>query len=399
MNNNDETIMNYGTVISLYWFSLYAYVAILAPYLMNELGLSYTVTGAILGSFGLSFIILRIPLGYCFGIMDSKKIMIVIGFVLSVISGFGFWFYSGTGLLLLLRFFAGVSAVLWLTYTDFPGYFNNRSVSKFVGIANSFTRLGQVTAIFTGGIVAALLGRRAPFLIAALAGVSGIILCVRNKERTPLKYRVFNFTELLDFANKRSSVLIIAILAAIFQFVVFSTTFGFVPVAASDMGSGDFQLGLLLTVTVLASILAAVLCGIYFVRLLGEKQTIITGFLLMAFSYAIIPFLPGIFWLYITQFFAGIGQGFVFSLLIEMSIKNISKMNKGLAATIFQMIYGIGMFAGPFVLGFISDLIGFSVSFWVAGIMGILGAVLAGTLITEDIFSYSIKEKVVEKPG
>lgn len=394
MKNREENVINFGTVISLYWFSLYIYLGIFTPFLSDR-GLNYTEIGAILATFGLAYILFRLLVGFCFGYFNGVKGLLATGLVLSAVSSSGLWFFSSPVILGFLRLLAGISAAIWLTYTGIPGYFNTRNVDRVTGIINSFTRLGQVSAVFIGGLAAFILGRGSPFLISAVGGISALVLVLRNKERTPARYRVVKLSELFSLLNKRSSVLVISLLAAVYQFIVFATTFGFVPLYAEEIGAGNFQLGLLMTLTIMASIAGSILCAIYFARLLGEKKTVVTGFVLLAVACSLIPFIGSLFWLFVVQIIAGFGQGLVFSLLIEMSVRNISRSNRGLVSGVFQTVYGLGMFTGPLVLGIISDLAGLSAGFWLAGGAGLLGAIISGTVVREELFSFSLKEKIV----
>ncbi|MFW6238904.1 MAG: MFS transporter [Halanaerobiales bacterium] len=398
MKNGEEKVLNFGTVISLYWFSLYIYLGVLAPFISDR-GANYTEIGVVLAFFGLAYLIFRLPVGFCFGYFRGVKVLLAVGLFLGMVSSFGFWYFTSPVILMIFRLLAGISAVIWLTYTGVPGYFNTRNADRVTGIINSFTRLGQISAVFIGGMVASFFGRGAPFLIAAVGGASALVLVLRNRERTPARYRVVKLSELVSLLNKRGSVLIISLLAAVYQFVIFSTTFGFVPLYASEIGAGNFQLGLLMTLTILATIVGSILCGVYFVRLLGEKKMVVTGFVILTIACSLIPFIGSVFWLYIIQIISGIGQGFVFSLLIDMSVRNISRSNRGLVSGVFQMVYGLGMFAGPLVVGIMADLAGLSIGFWLVGGASLVGAVFSGAVIGEELFSLSLKEKIVNKLG
>ena len=50
------------TVTALFWFAQYVYVPFLTPYLLS-LSITATVTGVIVGAYGVTQMLLRIPLG------------------------------------------------------------------------------------------------------------------------------------------------------------------------------------------------------------------------------------------------------------------------------------------------------------------------------------------------
>jgi len=58
--------------------SLYAYVPILSPY-AESLGASYKMVGMIIGSYGFTQMLLRIPLGIISDKMGNRKLFIISG--------------------------------------------------------------------------------------------------------------------------------------------------------------------------------------------------------------------------------------------------------------------------------------------------------------------------------
>ena len=54
-------------VTMMYWFSMYTYVPILSPY-VEHLGGSILVIGLVVGSYGFTQLLVRLPLG--FGLTD-----------------------------------------------------------------------------------------------------------------------------------------------------------------------------------------------------------------------------------------------------------------------------------------------------------------------------------------
>ncbi|MFW6238699.1 MAG: hypothetical protein ACOC5A_05655, partial [Halanaerobiales bacterium] len=108
MKSREENVINFGTVISLYWFSLYIYLGIFTPFLFDR-GVNYTEIGAILATFGLAYILFRLLIGFCFGYFNGVKGLLATGLVLSAVSSSGLWFFSSPVILGFLRLLAGIS--------------------------------------------------------------------------------------------------------------------------------------------------------------------------------------------------------------------------------------------------------------------------------------------------
>ena len=62
---------------SLFWFSLYTYVPIFPGYIENS-GVSHSMVGIIIGSYGFSQMIIRIPLGIISDRLNKRKLFIIL---------------------------------------------------------------------------------------------------------------------------------------------------------------------------------------------------------------------------------------------------------------------------------------------------------------------------------
>lgn len=362
-------------VTSLYWFSMYAYIPTFSPY-MESLGVPYRMVGIILGSYGFTQMIIRIPLGILSDRLNKKKVFVITGILLGIFSSGGLYFFKNPYLVLLFRSTAGVAAAAWVTFTVlFSSYYKENEASKSIGIINSFTKLGQVIAMLGGGIIAQRFGQQYPFLLAALGGLLGLVLSFGIKEIENIDQKPVKVSELLKVA-RNYSLLTVSFLAIIFQLIVFATTFGFIPVVAKNLGASSFHLGLITTVTTVPAILSSSLSGYFFTQRYGERNTIVGGFLIIALSCIVVPFINRLSILYLSQIINGFGQGIVFPILMGLSIKNVVHNKRGTAMGFFQAIYGLGMFTGPVLLGVLSDFAGMDIGFLIIGMIGFTGAFL-----------------------
>ena len=71
----------------------------------------------------------------------------------------------------------------------------------------------------------------------------------------------------------------------------------------------------------------------------------------------------------------------IFPALMGMSIASVPEEKRSTAMGFFQAIYGLGMFGGPVVIGYISHLWGLQSGYLAVGILGLVGAGLAGKFI------------------
>lgn len=362
-------------VTSLYWFSMYAYIPTFPPYI-KSLGVSNSVLGIILGSYGFTQMLIRIPLGILSDRLNRRKVFVIAGIMLGILSSGGLYLFDNPYLVLLFRSMAGAAAATWVTFTVlFSSYYKEDQTSRSIGVINAFTKLGQVIAMLAGGIIAQRYGQQYPFLLAALGGLLGLFLSFGIEEKPNIDHKPVQIKELLKLARNHS-LLTVSFLAIIFQLIVFATTFGFIPVVAKNLGATSIHLGLITTITAVPTIFSSYLSGSFFTPRYGERNTIVAGFIIIALSCIAVPFVNDLSILYLSQIVNGFGQGLVFPILMGLSIKNVVHNKRGTAMGFFQAIYGLGMFIGPVLLGIISDLAGINTGFWIIGMIGLIGAFL-----------------------
>ena len=374
-NSNPNTppklmIIIFAISTGLFWFSLYAYVPELSTY-AESLGASYKLIGIITGSYGLTQLLLRIPLGIVSDILGRRKPFILVGLFISIISSFITFMNPSASSLLITRLLAGVSAATWVVFTVlFSGYFHEKEATKSVGYINSYNAMGQLVSMILGGIISWRFGPRYLFLLALIGAIIGFFIALFITEINYNK-RPFNLSDYIQVA-KNPLLLRVSILAVLSQLITFATAFGFVPVLAKQMGAANVQLSLLTILAIIPAIFISRLAGDLFPRILGIKKTLIIGYLISAFLCILMPFIPTLSGLYVAQFFGGIGRSMVFPLLMGLGIQNVAGHNRASAMGLFQAIYGIGMVLGPILLGFIGDTYGLVSGFMFTGMISLI---------------------------
>lgn len=362
--------------IGLFWFSQYVYVPVFPAY-AREMGISYDMLGVILGSYGFTQMLLRIPLGIWSDTINKRRVFTVAGAVVSVASCIGMWLFPNEWGLLAFRGLSGVAAATWVIYTvAFAGMFEPGEASKAMGIVNAILNTGQVIAMFIGGWIAFNYGQEYTFLVAAAGGIIGIAFSFAAPEPDEQKRPALTWSGLIAMA-KRRNLAVASLLGFCLQILTYGTVYGFTPVAARQIGANNWELGMLQTLYILPGILASAISGTYFANRLGERFSIVAGFAATAAAYAVIPSLTGIYGLYLSQILGGFARGIVFPLLMSLAIKDIPGHQRASAMGVYQAIYGVGMFLGPVIVGMVSDRAGLDWGFWLIGAFGVVSAACA----------------------
>lgn len=373
MQNHRRTLL--FSISIFYWFAAYTYVPTLGPY-AQSLGASYEMIGLIFGSYGAVQFIMRVPIGLYFDAWGRRKAFVVAGAVLGAASAFGMWAFPSTWALLFSRALSGAAAAAWVGYTVlFASYYPAGDSPKAMGYINSAAAVGQVSAMFLGGLAAQWYGLAEPFLLGAFGGLIALALALFvPEEASPAK--PVNTAVLAEIIRDRR-LLRICGLGVLFQILTFATIFGFSPLAAKALGAGGFELGLLITVAILPSIAAAALSGTYLIQNLGEGGTLALGFVFMGISSVTIPFCSTLPALFLSQMACGFGRGMIMALLMGLSIRNFPSEKRATVMGFYQASYAGGMFAGPVMTGFIASWFSLNTGFFIIGLAGLAGACLA----------------------
>jgi predicted MFS family arabinose efflux permease len=370
---------------------MYTYVPVLTSYI-ESLGASHKMAGTIIGSYGFVQMILRIPLGILSDRMHKKKIFITIGLFFAALSGLGLLLSNNLSLILIFRALTGVAAATWVDFTIlFSSYYKKEETTKAMGTISFFNSLGQMTAMYMGGILADKVGYTSTFALGTVVGVVGIVLSfflIENHEKGAQKITLKGLTEVITDKN----LIYISLIAVLSQLLTFATTYGFTPVFADiNLHISKYQIGILTLFSSLPTAIASIVGGRYYVRKYGEKKVIICGFILVGIFTAVIPFVKYFWLLILTQMFVGFGRGLSFTMLLGLSIKDMPSNKRSTAMGFFQSIYGLGMFLGPVIMGLIGDFISLNQGFIILGIIGLFTGLLSYLCIKESSVVINIK--------
>ena len=362
-------------VTLMYWFSMYTYVPVL-PLYAASLGASYKMIGLVIGSYGITQLLLRVPQGILSDRWRKRKLFVALAMAVSCVSALGMWLLPDVAALLFFRGLSGVAATAWVVLVVlFSSYFSEAEAPRAYGIMNSLGFFGQMAGMFIGGLVAEWYGQTATFVLAAAGAAVGLLLSLAVRENVPVVKAPLRLAQVPGIM-RNFHLLVAAALASLVQLIVYGSLFGFVPVAAKNLGASNFELGLLTTLSAGASIAASMLSGGWFMQRLGLRRSVCCGFALLALTTAVIPWLETMVQLHISQILGGFGRGLVFPLLMSFSVASVDPAVKATAMGVFQSLYALGMFAGPVFVGAVADGISLAAGFWLCGLCGLTGLLI-----------------------
>ncbi len=362
-----------------FWASEYCHVPYFTPYL-RTLSMSATLIGFLTGTYGFTQLIVRIPLGIFADMSGRYKTLVRSGCFFTTISSLLLYVTTNVPLMFLARVLAGVAASNWVAFTVmYTGYFKPEESGKAIAQLNGYNNGGKLLAFFLGTLAASLWDYKVPLLMSVLTGAAGMIVSIFIKDnqgpgRTPVKFK-----ELL-LVFKDTTVLVPALLAIVFQMMGQGTAFSFTSDVARSMSATKVEIGVISCLFTATQIITSMFLMSSFAQKKPSEQLVFAGFGLYTVYCLMVGFAPGVWMLYPAQIVGGFANAVLTSILMSSAIKYVSPQKKSTAMGFYQAIYGIGMTAGPVLMGFFVDHTGYGGGF------GIFAAIAAATAVCGLIF-------------
>lgn len=102
---------------------------------------------------------------------------------------------------------------------------------------------------------------------------------------------------------------------------------------------------------------------------LGRKKVVILSALIISMNLLLISQIRSMAGLWLTGFIGGFGQGLIFPALSTYLIDYLGRENKGLALSLYNSLFDVGMGLGSMLYGWISEMVGLRSMYLVAGIL------------------------------
>ncbi|WP_281891051.1 MFS transporter [Paenibacillus sp. YYML68] len=363
-------------VTVLYWCSMYVYMPILSPYL-EHVGIAYTMVGVVLGSYGFTQILLRLPTGIVSDRLRKRKPFVVLGLLCLSLSCVCFLVSEQLGWMLGGRILAGVGASSWVAFTVmYAGMHAKEQTSRAMGMISLLIAGGQLLGMSMSGLLVESFGWLSAFWAGAGIGLAGCLLALGLKEPGGLEDRKPMRLEDVLPVMKDRLLWKVSTLSILAHSVLFITMFGFTPSYALHLGASKLQLTLLVLAFMVPHAATAYYSGRSLAPRFGAWPVVLTGFVVSAVCSAATSVVPTFGLLVLTQAVNGCVQGLHFPLLLSLSIQHVAEEKRATAMGFYQATYAIGMFAGPFLAGALNDWGGLRSGFYFAGLVGLIAAYL-----------------------
>lgn len=342
--------------IIFFWASEYCHTPYFTPYL-TALGFGSTLSGLIVGCYGFTQMIVRIPLGIATDATSGYKAVTIGGLFFTTLSSFGLWLFTDLWLIFIFRAFAGVAASAWIAMTvSYMQYYKEEDSVNATATLNSLNNMGKLLAFILGALAAQLVDYRTTLLMSFLTGLIGLVL-VLFIDKTEVKKTPMSVSHLV-VSIKNPQTLIPALLAAVSMMIVHATVFSFTSSIAEDLGAGALMLSVLSIIFTVTQILSTGFIKSDYIKGGNRSTQIAGGFVLMSVYLLILGLAPNSYIILVGQIVVGFAFALLNSLLMSECVKGVQAGERTTAMGIYQAVYGIGMTIGPIYMGSIRGSFG-----------------------------------------
>ena len=358
-------------VTFLFWFAQYVYNPYMTPYLLG-LGISASFAGVIVGMYGSTQLICRLPLGVMADHKQKHRLFILLGVALCALAAGIRVLSQNPVVLLCANAISGVASSMWISFTILNSlYYAPEELSRSIGSINAVNNAGILAAYILGGLLYARFGMVMMFWLSLGAGLLGVIVALFIRDE-PAKEGLPVGKLLSVVLQKR--LIVFSLLGTLFQFIVFATANSFASTVINNAGVTAVQLSICSALFTLGGMLSSYFVGSKPAQRIGPVKLSVIGFgLLAVYSFAL-PFMPNFLALAAMQFVGGCGGTSTFSIIMSDAIRDVPNEQRSTAMGFYQSVYAVGIMAGPALMGGLIDAFTITPAFAIVGAVCVVTA-------------------------
>lgn len=183
----DKSKLNYQKnllliIVVLFWFAQYVYVPFQTPYL-STMQVSSSMIGIIIGIYGFSQMILRMPIGIMADKNGRHKLFIILGVTASALASvFRIILEPQTGFLV-GNILSGFASAMWISFMVlYASYFTCENLQRAMGLIMAANNIGVLGGFVLSTLSYNHLGMNFLCLLSICSGVPAILLSFGIKE-------------------------------------------------------------------------------------------------------------------------------------------------------------------------------------------------------------------------
>ncbi|MDD3347637.1 MFS transporter [Oscillibacter sp.] len=359
-----------------FWFAQYVYIPFQTPYL-TAMGMTSQAVGIVLGAYGVSQMLLRLPIGVMADIGGTHKRRIVIGCFASGGASLVRILLDTGGGYFVANLLSGLASAMWISFMVlYMSYYSGEEQHTATSHLILCNNLGILLGFVTSTLFYDLVGMRVICAFSVAAGVLAMLLAMQLRE-APVVHGALGLGELLAVC-KNKKLLLFSALALIQQGLQMSTTMSFTTQIVRNLGASTAMVGVSSIVYMIAAVSSARFAASKFCTRLGPRFWIPAIFGAMAVYCVLVPNIGSIPGICALQLIPGLATGIQYTFLTSEAMQQIEPKKKSTAMGCYQAIYALGMTTFPVLCGQAAERTSMGTAYHLMAGTCILGIMVAG---------------------
>jgi MFS family permease len=362
------------------------------PLYAREFGASYAIVGLILSAQHLGMLITDVPSGLILARLGTRRAMLL-GMVCSTAGATALWWAQSETELFAYRLLSGFGYAVYsiarhaYLAESIPLASRGRAVALFGGLF----RIGRFAGPALGGLIAAEMGLRFPFLLIALCNgmaLAAVALFMPKgcESRAQRQVSLANYLAQLRTTLVAQRRLILPIGAGqLLAQMVRTAPATLIPLLGSDvLGLDVRQIGLVVSIGAAIDMSLFYPAGLIMDQF-GRKFAIVPSFLLQGAGLLLVPLATGFGGLALATIVIGFGNGLSSGAMMTIGADLAPPQSRAPFLGIWRLIGDTGFMVGPVAVGNIANLASLAATAGVMGGAGIAAALIFLVLVPETL--------------
>lgn len=373
MNNKKILLL----AVIFFWFAQYVYIPFQTPYL-TSIQVSSSMIGTIVGAYGISQMLLRLPVGVLADKQDRHKILIMIGGISAGIASlFRIVVGGGTGFLI-ANLFSGLASAMWISFMVlFMRFYDENHQQEATSSIILCNNLGMLVGFITSTLFYEKLGMN---IICAFSVISGLLSAIIASflKYEKLETKQVTVRDLISVCNKKN-LIVFSLLALIQQAIQMSTTMSFTSQIINSLSNSSMLVGIGSIIYMISSVIFAKVAASKFCTSKGPKVFIPLCFITTSLYCILVPNMTSVYVVLCLQILPGLSTGILFTYLTSEAMVGVEPYRKSTAMGFYQAVYALGMSIAPMICGKILAAYSMSYAYYFLAVLCIVAFIISLT--------------------
>jgi MFS family permease len=362
-------------------FSTEMILGVLPTFIVNNLGASRAILGAIEGSSELTSYAFRMISGSLSDKFRKRKIFVLIGYGLSTMSKPFFAFASSWLDAFIIRAVDRIGKGVRTAPRDalIADSVSESISGKAFGIHRTIDQLGAIVGPLVAFAILQTMDIQAVFLISLIPGAIAVIILIFFVKEVAIKKLASStsiFGNIRDLVKANKPFVVLTIITGVFSLGAFN--FSFILLRASEMGVDQSYIPIVYAAINIAHTIIGIPAGILADKIGKEKVLLISYFIFAISSILMVVSFNNVAFAYLLATVFGLYVGISETVQRAIIPRYVSTELRGTAYGFYSLVIGVCFFASNITFGFIWDnynihmAVVYSVSLAICAILGMI---------------------------